>query len=86
MKPSDFTRHPWNSVVNEYESEIVAVNIMKILKRTGNRWRWLTWEEYEREREKDGDLQIQEKEVFENIRNSCYSAKSAQEFCGTWAL
>ena len=55
MNPSDFCIKPWNSVLAKCEAEVVACNIMVILKRTGDTWRRLTVEEYEAERLKDGN-------------------------------
>jgi hypothetical protein len=49
MKPSDFMRHPYDSIYQHMETEIVARNIMVILSRTGNTWRKLTWDEYQSE-------------------------------------
>lgn len=46
-KPSDFaTTYPWSSVARKSEVERIALNILKILKRTGDEWRELSWEEY----------------------------------------
>lgn len=39
MKPSDFLKHPYDSVLQHTEDEIVARNIMVILNRTGNEFR-----------------------------------------------
>jgi len=61
-KPSDFAKvEPMASVLNKAENEIIALNIMKILVRTGDTWRTLNWNEYEKERKKDGDYIRREK-------------------------
>ena len=37
--PKDFIKYPYDSVFHNSERETVALNIMKILFRTGNSWR-----------------------------------------------
>ena len=46
MKPSDFRKHPLDSILQNTESEIVARNIMVILARTGDEFRLMEWDEY----------------------------------------
>ena len=53
MKPSDFLEYPWNSVTKNSEYETIALNIMVILKRTGDEFRELSFDEYKTERLKD---------------------------------
>ena len=52
--PKDFIKYPYDSVFHNSERETVALNIIKILSRTGNTWREITWSEYLNERIKDG--------------------------------
>ncbi len=85
MKPSNFTSYPWSSVLQNSESETIAQNIMKILKRTGDEFRPITWEEYKEERLKDGNFSDREKSIFENVISYCKSADTAVLFCKTWA-
>jgi hypothetical protein len=82
--PSDFTEYPWSSVMKKTECEVVAVNIMKILKRTGNAFRPLSWEEYQEEREKDGNFTIRENRYFNDVIGYCGNAESAATFSKTW--
>jgi hypothetical protein len=84
MKPSNFTKFPWNSVLEKSESETVAQNIMKILKRTGNIFRELSWEEYKSERQKDGNFSDIEKSYFDEVIKFCKSADTAKCFSKTW--
>ena len=84
MKPSSFTCYPWNSVFKNAESEIVAQNIMKILKRTGDTFRNLTVEEYEAEREKDGNFSTVERELFKRVLPYCKSADTATLLSPDW--
>lgn len=84
MKPSDFTQHPDRSVMREYEAEVVARNIMVILKRTGNKFRKLSWDEYKEERAKDGDFSPIEKPYFKRAIRYCESAQTAVLFSPTW--
>jgi hypothetical protein len=83
MKPSDLAKHqPYNSKVQKTESEIIARNIMWILKRTGNEWRTLSWEEYKEERLKDGNFsEYHEREYFHAV--TC--PENARGFCPAWA-
>ena len=57
---------------------------MKILKRTGDEFRPITWEEYKEERLKDGNFSDREKSIFENVIPYCKSADTAVLFCKTW--
>ena len=82
--PADFCVYPWSSVTKNSESETVAVNIMKILKRNGNTWRELPFEEYEEERKEDGDYSEREKYIFEGVRGYCKSVDTATLFSKTW--
>lgn len=84
MKPSDFTSHPYSSVLQNTESEIVATNIMVILSRTGNEFRLLTWDEYKAERQKDGSFTESEKSYFDKVVGFCVAEQSALAFCNTW--
>jgi hypothetical protein len=97
-KPSDFaTTYPWSSVAQKSETESIAVNIMKILKRTGDEWRELTWEEYKEIRladeaaalAKDPKYRINfaeylEKPAFEQALPYTTSAAKACEFSRCW--
>lgn len=85
MKPSDFTEYPWNSKRSNFESEMVAVNIMVILSRTGNEWRLLPWEEYKEERLKDGNFSYKEETWFNAVVEYTTSPENAKGFCPTWA-
>lgn len=85
MKPSNYLRHPYDSILQKTESEIVARNIMVILSRTGNKFRCLSWEEYDSERQKDGGPNWSEKLHFEKVANYCASSKAANRFCKDWA-
>lgn len=86
IRPSNFCTHPWSSVMGQCEYERVAVNIMVILSRTGNRFRNLTWEEYKEERIKDihGDFDESEKDYFDKVIKYCKSADTARLFSKTW--
>ena len=86
-KPSNFTNYPWNSVFENSEHETIAVNIMFILKRTGDEWRELTWEEYVEERKKDkvdliGKLIV--KKRFERVQPYTTSPEEAMNFSKYW--
>lgn len=83
-KPSDFINHPFASVLNKTEHEMVARNIMVILKRTGNEFRPLSWEQYKTERLKDGSFTTMEKVSFDKVIDYCISAQTAKLFSKSW--
>ncbi len=83
-KPSDFTNHPFESVLQHTEDEIVAANIMKILKRTGDTFRPLTKEEYTIERLKDGSYTLKELGSFDKVIEYCQSPDTACLFSKEW--
>lgn len=85
MNPSDFQTYPWSSVLQNGESEIIALNIITILKRTGDEWRSLEWVEYEAERKKDGGFSSNEAYYFDEVQSYTVSAKAASSFCAIWA-
>jgi len=87
--PSDFTIAPWNSVLQKSEAETIAANIMVILKRTGNQWRTLTWDEYKEERLKDAKTDRShftegEKFYFDLCIPYCLTAETAALFAPDW--
>jgi hypothetical protein len=71
-------------VTQNTEHEIVARNIMAILKRTGDIWRPLSRDEYEAERLKDGGFTGTELTLFDNVRRYCENAIDAQLFSPMW--
>ena len=85
MKPSDFTEHPYNSLLKKSEPETIARNIMVILKRTGNTFRRLDWDKYKDERLKDGNFTESEHAYFDKVSPYCTSAEQAAKFSPTWA-
>lgn len=85
-QPSDYTKHPFNSVLQNSESETVAHNTMKILARTGDTFRPLAWSEYKHERLKDkdsGDVDV-ERGYFRDVIKYCLSAEAAATFADGW--
>lgn len=86
LKPSRFVAvHPFDSVFSSFEHEIVAKNIMVILSKSGDVFRSLSYEEYERERLKDGNFSIREEIFFNDVIGHCKSPDTAVLFCKTWA-
>mgnify|MGYP006935488746 FL=1 len=85
MKPSNFTKTPFNSVLKKSEFETVARNIMVILSRSGNEFRLLSWDEYKEHRIKDGNFTESERQYFDRVVGFCVAAESAMAFCPTWA-
>lgn len=82
--PKDFTNFPNSSVLQKCEAEIVAYNIMKILGRTGNKFREITWEEYRTERKKDKDFTNTESFYFDQVLPYCKSQDTAELFSLEW--
>lgn len=85
-KPSSYFFYPWNSVLQNSQSETIALNVMKILARTGNKFRPLKWEEYKEERLCDGNFSDQEKRYFDNVIEHCISPDTAKLFSKEWAF
>ena len=86
MKPSNYITYPWSSVCKKSECETIAMNIMIILKRTGDEFRDLSFEEYKSERLKDGNFTEREKEYFEQVIGYCKSPDTAKLFSKSWCF
>jgi len=98
LKPSDFAKiSPMNCVFKHHEHEVVADNIMQILKRTGNEFRPLSWKEYKEERLKDitkdrrlflfyNDSIGEEKLYFDLVVNWCTLPGNAVQFAPNWNI
>jgi len=84
MNPSNFTKFPCDSVKQNHQSEQIAVNIMTILKRTGDTFRPLDWEEYKTERLKDGHFTDREHGYFDAVIDYCVSPDTAKLFSPAW--
>lgn len=82
--PSEFNKHPWSSVLQKTEAEVVARNIMVILSRTGDEWRELGWEEYVEERMKDTGFSQMERQYFDKAISYTKSEAAARSFCDAW--
>lgn len=78
LTPSLFTDKPWGSTLQNHESEVIAMNVMVILKRTGDTFRELTWDEYKTERLKDAAVfSEKEKPFFERVKHLAIGDKTA---------
>ncbi len=84
LKPSHFCDFPWESLLQKTEAEVIACNIMKIRRRLGDEWQ-LSWEDYERERKKDGGYSWMEKGYFEQVMPMIPDAIGAISFSKSWA-
>jgi len=84
MKPSMFNSYPWSSVLKSSECETIAYNIMKILNRTGDEFRLLTWDEYKNERLKEGNFSESEHRYFDMASAYCKSSDTAVLFSDSW--
>jgi hypothetical protein len=61
------------------------MNIMVILKRTGNTFRPLSWLEYKAERTKDGNFYEIEKGYFDKVIPYFETPEKAKTFSKSWA-
>lgn len=77
--------HPWDSVFQKSEHEVIARNIMTILSRTGNTFRPLSWEEYAEERKKDGNFSDIERKYFDDVVEWCTIGKAPMFSKSWWA-
>jgi hypothetical protein len=84
LTPSTFCEFPWDSALQSSESEVIAVNCMKIMRRLGNNW-GLTWAQYKEERQKDGGFSMSEKQYFERVQQYVKDGESAKRFSKVWA-
>ena len=87
LLPSDFGKvDPYDCRMkfDRSEHETIAQNIMRILWRTGNEFRPLSWQEYRKERLKDGNFSDREKEYFDNVIRWCDSEHNAKQFSTAW--
>jgi hypothetical protein len=57
---------------------------MNILKRTGDVFRPLPWDEYKLDREKDGHFTESEHAYFDKVIDYCASAQTAKLFSKGW--
>ena len=88
MKPSRLKKQfPFGSITQNTETEIVAMNVVKILSSRGDTFRLLTWEEYVESRKADGatewDCQIEHR-YFEVAAPYLETAKKAATFQYQW--
>lgn len=84
LAPGDFTEFPYSSTFRKIEAEVIAVNIMVILSRTGNKFRDFSWKEYKKERLKDGEFTESEREYFDKVIGYCKSSDTAGLFSKIW--
>lgn len=83
-RPSEFLTIPRESVGWSHEAETVALNIMVILVREGNKFKKLSWETYKKHRERDGNFTELEKSLFDDVVGYCSSAEKAETFSPEW--
>jgi hypothetical protein len=85
MNPSEqkLKGESWGSIFRKSECETIWFNIITILSRTENVWRELSWEEYSKEREKDGNfVNWLEKPYFEKVLSYTLSWELCETFRG----
>jgi uncharacterized Zn finger protein len=84
LRPRDFVAVPDGSIFPSTEHEIIASNIMKILARTDNRFRPITWDEYWSESSKDRSQVTDDPGVFFQVVVHCISAEQAVLVSPVW--
>lgn len=77
---------PWSSVLRKSEYETVALNIIVILARTGDKFRELSWQEYKTGRLPDGNFSNGERSFFERVQPFTASAENAKCFSQKWNI
>jgi hypothetical protein len=83
--PNKYKHKPWGSILGRAEYEIIALNIMVILDRTGNTFRKLEWDEYKAERLRDGNFSDGEKKYFDEVQYlSEGKVEDLQNFSKDW--
>lgn len=85
--PSNYCSQPMGSIEQKSETEVIARNIMVMLKRTGDVFREFTFEEYKKIRLEDDAIDWHvdgEKPYFEVAINYCKSPETANKFCTNW--
>ena len=80
MKPSNFCKHPYGSILQNSESESIACNIMVILARNSDTWRELSWTEYKG----GGFRDYLEKPYFEKVVKHTVNEEQARNFSPAW--
>ena len=83
MVPSKYRSFPSGSIFQKWEAEMIFRNIIVILWRTGDTWRPLSWEEYMKERKKDGNFSYAEKEYFDQVVGYTNDPDSASSIFNT---
>lgn len=84
MKPSDFaSKCPKNSILQDGNAEQVAQNCLCILARTGDVFRFLTFDEYQKEREKDKRFHLHEKVYFDKVQ-PYLTTNNIRNFSPSW--
>ncbi len=88
MRPSFLTKQfPMDSITQKTETEVIAMNVAKILSHRGDVFRRLVWEEYVEVREEDGatnwDLSI-ERKYFDVAAPYLETAMDAASFSSLW--
>jgi len=68
-RPSEYlSKFPSGSILYDYSSEQVIYNCLVILAKTGNTFRPLTFEEYQKVRKEDGCFSINERPHFDRVQ------------------
>ena len=83
--PSAFTVWPYSSVLRDSHCEQVAVNIMVILKRTGDAWRPMSADEYGSQPERNGVLSARQADLFHRVAPLVATEAMARKFSPEWA-
>jgi hypothetical protein len=80
-KPSELAKiQPFSSAVQKLELEFLAKSIMDVLARTGDTFRLLSFEEYD----KKCQSSFTDKQTFDRVAGYCVSAEKAAKFSKYW--
>lgn len=85
QRPSQYLTPPREGVLHNEDAEYVALNIMVILVREGNRFKELSWDTYKKHRLLDGNFnETKERPLFDSVVAYTISAATAKDFSPVW--
>lgn len=82
LKPSNFRKKPTPSIYKNSSHENVAYQIVRLQAIKGNRWRRVTWAEYQKYRGKV--TASWERAFFDRVVDYTVSPKKCKEFSTNW--
>lgn len=85
--PKDICKiHPFDSILQKAESEIIAKNIIVIQSRIDNKFQLIDWDIYYFHRMQDGNFSESEKKYFDIISPLLTNEKDVRKFSKAWDI